>query len=212
MVNTVPILIKDNVTPIHPNPGKTRILRSNGNALDEAVDKKLAILFGDERQKPIVNGANQTGIDPIGRHYVLDNKSVYTIHIFGSTGNEFIDVYLPKEFEKPFLSDNANPRQVGLYNLVSVNKKTGNVLSFAHLDSIHSQIELDKAWNTKTTNSVGSQYIGTIGVTGGEPGFMHSHIMYFVSLKARDTVRLQKKGTIDVEVLEYYKDFRELIK
>lgn len=190
--NNIPILLKDNVTPIHPNPGKVRILPSNGNTADEAVDKKLAMLFGDEKQKTIVNGANQAGRNKGSDHYLLDNGMVYTIHIFGETGNEFIDVYLPKEFEKPFLSSNANPKDNGMYGVVSINKKTGAVLSFAHLDSIYSQVELNKAWNTKITNSVGSRYIGTIGVSGGVPGYMHSHIMYFVSLKARDESRAKK--------------------
>lgn len=210
MKNGVPVIIQNDVTPIHPTPGENRILASNGNAADQAIDDKLAILFGDARQKPVVNGANQAGKGSIN-HYVLDNGNVYTIHIYGSTGNEFIDVFLPKEFEKPTLSPNAHPDKVGFYNVVSVNKKTGAVLSFAHLDSIQSQAELDKVWNSKITNSVGSRYIGTIGVSGGVPGFMHSHIMYFVSLKARDESRAKKIDTYDERNPKYFRDFRTLV-
>lgn len=211
MAKGIPILIQNDVTPLHPFPGKTFIHPSNKNATHEAIDKKLAVLFGDEKQKPVVIGANQTGQPYVGKHYVLDNGVVYTIHIFGPTGNEFIDIFLPKEFEKPSLSPNANPHKVGYYGLVSSNKKTGAVLGFAHLDSIQSQADLDRAWNSKMTNSVGSRYIGTIGTSGGAPGNMHSHIFYFASLKARDAVRSRKIDTYDVRDPEYYVDFKTLV-
>lgn len=85
--NGVTLLINNNETPTYPVPGKTTILSSNGNADDDAADKKLAILFGDEKQKPVVNGVTQTGDMFTGPHYVLKNGLVFTIHIFGPTGN-----------------------------------------------------------------------------------------------------------------------------
>lgn len=211
LIDGIPNFIRNNVTPLHPNSGKTRIFPSNGNAADNAVDEKLAILFGDEKQKPVVNGANQTGRKPASEHYVLENGLVYVIHIFGQTGNEFIDIYSPKEFEKPVLSPNATPLSNGFFGLVCTNKKTGAVLAFAHLDSIQLQIDLDRAWNSKITNSVGSRYIGTIGTSGGDPGYMHSHIGYYASSKARDIVRSKKVGLNEEHDPKYYIDFRTLI-
>lgn len=92
LIEGIPNFIQNNVTPLHPMPKKSRIPPSNKKAVDEAVDSKLAILFGDERQKPIVTGASQTGMDGMGEHYVLENGLVYVLHIFGQTGNEFIDI------------------------------------------------------------------------------------------------------------------------
>ncbi len=189
----VPFLINNDDTPTYPTYGETDILPSNGNAADNAVDERLAILFDDKKQKPIVRGANQTGMQQAGKHYVLENGLICAMHIFGPTGNEFIDIYLPAEFGKPGLSPNAHPDQVGYFGLVCTSQKTGAVLRFAHLDSIQSQAELNKAWNTKMTNSVGSRYIGTVGTSGGLAGNMHSQIGYFVNLQAMDTVRAKKK-------------------
>lgn len=158
ITNGVPFLINNDNTPVHPISGKTDITPSNGDAADNAVDNKLAILFGDERQKSIVRGANQTGRSFVGDHYVLKNGFVCVIHIFCPTGNEFIDIYSPVGFGKPTLSPNAHPKDVGYFGLVCTNQKTGAVLRFAHLDSIQSQSDLDKAWNTKMSNSVGSRF------------------------------------------------------
>ncbi len=208
----VPFLINNNDTPTYPIYGKTNILPSNGIAVDNAVDEKLGILFGDEKQKPIVRGANQTGMENAGKHYVLKNGSVYVIHIYGLTGNEFIDIYSPANFGKPVLSPNANPSQVGYFGLVCTNQKTGAVLRFAHLDSIQSQSDLDKAWNTKMINSVGSRYIGTSGTSGGRPGNMHAHSGYFVNTKAMDAVRIKKTGSLNEEHdPKYYVDFKTLV-
>lgn len=207
----VPFLINNNDTPVHPIYGKTDIRLPNSNAADNAVDEKLATLFGDKKQKPIVRGANQTGTIIGLDHYVLKNGLVYVIHIYGQTGNEFIDIYSPAEFGKPVLSPNAHPDQVGYFGLVCTSQKTGAVLRFAHLDSIQSQAELDKAWNTKMTNSVGSRYIGTIGTSGGLAGNMHAHIGYFVNLQAMDAVRAKKKGLDEEHDPKYYIDFRTLV-
>ena len=208
----VPFLINNNDTPTYPTYRKTSIPPSNGNAADNAVDEKLAILFGNARQKPIVRGANQTKTGSVGKHYVLENGFVYVIHLYGPTGNEFIDIYAPAEFGKPVLSPNAHPGQVGYFGLVCTSQKNGAVLRFAHLDSIDSQAELNKAWNTKMTNSVGSRYIGTIGTSGGKPGYMHSHISCFVNLQAMDAVRAKKKGLDEEHDPKYYIDFRTLVK
>lgn len=208
----VPMLINNNETPTYPVLGKTKIQSSNGNANDDATDKKLAILFGDEKQKPIVNGANQTGIMYVGEHFVLDNGLVYVIHIFGPTGNEFIDIYSPAEFGKPVLSPNATPKANGFFGLVCTNQKNGAVLRFAHVDSIQSQTDLNTAWNSKMTNTVGSRYIGTIGTSGGPPGYMHSHIGYFKDLKAMNDVRVKKIGLNEEHNPKYYIDFKTLVK
>jgi hypothetical protein len=207
----VPFLINNNDTPVYPIYGKTDIRSANGNAVDNAVDEKLAILLGDKKQKPIVRGANQTGTSIGLEHYVLKSGLVYVIHIYGSTGNEFIDIYSPADFGKPVLSPNAHPKDVGYFGLVCTNQKTGAVLRFAHLDSIQSQAELEKAWNTKMTNSVGSRYIGTIGTSGGRAGNMHAHITYFINQKAMDEVRAKKIGLNEEHAPKYYVDFRALV-
>lgn len=49
------------------------------------------------------------------------------------------------------------------------NEKTGAVLRFAYLDSVQSQTALDKACNTKMTNSIVSRHIGSIGRNEGLP-------------------------------------------
>lgn len=207
----VPFLINNNETPVHPIYGKIEIPPSNGNAADNEIDSRLGLLFGDEKQKPIVCGANQTGTGNVGKHYVLSNGLVYVLHIFGPTGNEFIDIYSPEGFGKPTLSPNATPKNVGYFGLVCTNLKNGTVLRFAHLDSIQSQSDLDKAWNTKMTNSVGSRYIGTIGASGGFAGNMHTHIGYFANLKAMEEVRMKKTGYNEEHDPKYYVDFRTLI-
>lgn len=206
----VPVLINNNETPAYPVFGKTIIVPSNGNAADIATDEKLAILFGDEKQKPVVNGANQRREGNTDLHYVLDNGLVYVIHVFGPTGNEFIDIYSPAEFGKPVLSANATPKANGFFGLVCTNKKL-EVLRFAHVDSIQSQSDLDRAWNAKMTNSVGSRYIGTIGLSGGGPGFMHSHIGYFKNLQAMNIIRARKIGLNEVYDPKYYIDFKTLV-
>ncbi len=211
ITNGVPFLINNNETPVHATSGKTFIPSPNGNAADIATDEKLAILLGDETQKPTVRGTSLSGVKNTGDHYVLENGLVYTLHIYGPTGNEFIDIYSPAGFEKPILSSNNTPGGNGYFNLACTNSKTGAVLRFAHLDSIQSQADLDRAWNTKMTNSVGSRYIGTIGTSGGIGGSMHSHITYYVNAKAADAVRSQKKGYNEVHDPKYYADFKSLV-
>lgn len=157
-------------------------------------------------------GASQTGRKPRGDHFVLKNGLVYGLHIYGPTGNEFIDIYSPANFGKPELSLNSNPKANGYFGLVCTNQKNGAVLRFAHLDSIQSQLELDKAWNTKMTNSVGSRYIGTIGTSGGLPGYMHSHITYFKNNDAMETSRLKKVDLMEDHDLENFLDIRNLVK
>lgn len=191
----------------------SKIPPSNGNPADEGVDRDLARLFGDEKQKPVVTAANQTGMVYVGEHYVLDNGAVYAMHMYGPTGNENIDVYLSQGFEKPTLSENAHPEANGKYGLVSVNKTTGEVLSFAHVDSIQSQADLDRVWNLNKTNGAGSRYIGTIGTSGGSPGYMHTDIKYYVSNAARERVRSLKGSTIkDIRDPKYFRDLRTLVR
>lgn len=166
-----------NLVPTAENPGRTAIPSSNGNFFDAGVDRRLAQTFTGNGQAAIVRGATQSGMPYVGDHYVTDSGLVYNLYVFGPTGNEYIDIYLPAGFGKPFLNRNASPEEVGKYNLVSVNPDTGGVLGFAHIDSINSQKALDVVWNQNRRNAAGSRYIGTIGTSGGGPGGMHSRFV-----------------------------------